>query len=625
MINFINAFGWTLLHSLWQALVIFVVLRLLFVVLREAPAKARYSLSGLALSGIFFWFLWTFYNQWQLLQSRTVMIEASGDQAITTHITVATAIPEHLWQGNNFLIGLVALYALGLMVFMLRMTGDLVALFRIRHSRKLPFDTAWENYLDKLSTEWGISKKVGLFLSKRIDVPVVVGHLKPVIYLPLSMISNLTPEQIESILLHELAHIKRNDFIINILQTTVETLLFFNPFVWLISKTIRRERENCCDEMVVSTTNPQSYAEALLALEENRIFNGRLVLAAGTGKQQLFQRIKNIMEMKTKKLNITQRLLVLAIIGGSVFTIAWIPSTSSDGEQLTKKQFAREDINADSIKTPAAGAVKNVVHASFLKAQNKDTIPPALQPPAPSTVPMPPQPPAPKAALPPMPPQSPMDTLNDHVQKSAQQFYDSDEWQKYKDALKRYAANIKQHYNSDEWKAYRESLKKYSQQVQKYFSSDDWKAFRNDLHQQMQQLKMQIRESGVATDTDSLRQSILHNMPDMDSLMAKVNLMVSAAGQYANNAEEYKNKVTIRTNNHIVSSEEIISLMKADGLLKNNENYTIKLNDKGLFINGKKQPQKYYEKYRSIIGKNTSLAIKKKGNKQQWSLSADNK
>jgi hypothetical protein len=109
--------------------------------------------------------------------------------------------------------------------------------------------------------------------------------------------TTMPADQLEAILLHELAHIRRNDFLINLLQSLAETMFFFNPFVWLLSARIREERELCCDDLVVEHLNPLPYARALARLPEAAA-NGRLVLAATGNKKKLFNRIKRIIEMK---------------------------------------------------------------------------------------------------------------------------------------------------------------------------------------------------------------------------------------------------------------------------------------------------------------------------------------
>src|SRR5690606_28076308 len=117
------------------------------------------------------------------------------------------------------------------------------------------------------------------------------------IILPISIFTGLTPDQIDSILLHELIHIRRKDYLINIIQMMMETVFFFNPFVWMLSSIIRREREYCCDDDVIQySCDARNYAEALTRLEAIHLHTPTFALAAATDKYQLLNRIKRFME-----------------------------------------------------------------------------------------------------------------------------------------------------------------------------------------------------------------------------------------------------------------------------------------------------------------------------------------
>ncbi|MFM2358044.1 MAG: hypothetical protein RLY16_36, partial [Bacteroidota bacterium] len=151
-------------------------------------------------------------------------------------------------------------------------------------------------FTENWALRMGISQKIKLALSEQIDVPQVIGHLKPIIYIPIALINQLNTKQLELIILHELTHIKRKDYIINLFQSIIESILFFNPFTHLISKQIRLEREKACDETVLNFPYPRKeYAEALFIAESFRQQRVRLAMAATGNKKQLLQRIKNIM------------------------------------------------------------------------------------------------------------------------------------------------------------------------------------------------------------------------------------------------------------------------------------------------------------------------------------------
>jgi len=154
-------------------------------------------------------------------------------------------------------------------------------------------DTSLHSKLKELAEKLQVNRAVQLMESALVQVPTVVGWLKPVILLPASALTGLTSEQLEAMLAHELAHIKRFDYLVNMLQTVVEILGFYHPAVWWVSHKIRAERENCCDDLAVSISGDRvRYARALTLMEEIRASRGELAVAASGGS--LFARISRL-------------------------------------------------------------------------------------------------------------------------------------------------------------------------------------------------------------------------------------------------------------------------------------------------------------------------------------------
>ena len=139
------------------------------------------------------------------------------------------------------------------------------------HARRTAGRATWQRMATRLSRRLHIGRAITLLESALVDVPTVIGWLKPVVLLPASALAGLSPQQLEAILAHELAHIRRHDYLVNLLQTLVETVLFYHPAVWWLSRRIRIERENCCDDLAVSLCgDPVAYAQALADLEALR-------------------------------------------------------------------------------------------------------------------------------------------------------------------------------------------------------------------------------------------------------------------------------------------------------------------------------------------------------------------
>ncbi len=167
------------------------------------------------------------------------------------------------------------------MAFQVRAWGGWLAVSRMRRTGVCAAPAPWRERLEHLARALRVTRPVVLLESSLTGVPVVIGHLKPVILIPVGLLTGLPSEQLETILLHELAHVLRHDYLINLLQTIAESLLFYHPATWWISSVICDERENCCDDLVVAASgDAHRYALALTALAAG---HGGLAMAASGG------------------------------------------------------------------------------------------------------------------------------------------------------------------------------------------------------------------------------------------------------------------------------------------------------------------------------------------------------
>lgn len=161
----------------------------------------------------------------------------------------------------------------------------------------------WRLFIQRVSAQMGINKTVRIWVSDIITSPVTIGYLKPIILVPLAAINHLTPQQLEAILLHELSHIKRHDYLINLLITFIQTILYYNPFVKLFVKCIEKERERSCDESVIEFQyDPHGYASALLMLEKGNMITQSIAIAASGKKHDLLSRIECILGVEKNHL-----------------------------------------------------------------------------------------------------------------------------------------------------------------------------------------------------------------------------------------------------------------------------------------------------------------------------------
>ena len=151
----------------------------------------------------------------------------------------------------------------GVLVFYLRHVAGFLSVHRLRRRGVCYAPERWQKDLARLSAELRLSRPILLLESCLAEAPMVLGHFRPLILMPVGLLAGLPAGQIEAILVHELAHIRRHDYLANVLQHLVEGLLFYHPAAWWITRVIRAERENCCDDIVVSMSgDAHEYAVA---------------------------------------------------------------------------------------------------------------------------------------------------------------------------------------------------------------------------------------------------------------------------------------------------------------------------------------------------------------------------
>ena len=192
---------------------------------------------------------------------------------------------------------LILVWIAGVSMLSLRLLTGWIWVQRLRTRGNAPAADEWQRMAPRLSRRLHIARAITLLESTLVDVPTVIGWLKPVVLLPASALAALSPQQLEAILAHELAHIRRHDYLVNLLQTLVETVLFYHPAVWWLSRRIRIERENCCDDLAVSLCgDPVAYANALADLESLRSETApthHIAMAATGGA--LLQRVRRLL------------------------------------------------------------------------------------------------------------------------------------------------------------------------------------------------------------------------------------------------------------------------------------------------------------------------------------------
>jgi beta-lactamase regulating signal transducer with metallopeptidase domain len=195
------------------------------------------------------------------------------------------------WQ--QAMPGIVMAWFAGAAACSLRLLMGFISAAALRRSHHAPVLTEWQQTLDRLIERMHVSRSVRLLATDRVESPSVIGWLRPVILAPVGVLCGLAPEQVEALLAHELAHVRRHDYLVNVLQGIAESLLFYHPAVWWISNQIRAEREHCCDDLAVAASGDALvYARALAELESMRPAHFKAALSANDGS--LLRRIRRL-------------------------------------------------------------------------------------------------------------------------------------------------------------------------------------------------------------------------------------------------------------------------------------------------------------------------------------------
>jgi beta-lactamase regulating signal transducer with metallopeptidase domain len=307
MAPWIDVAGWTLLHFVWQGAVIGAGAAIGFWLLRDATSDVRYTMAGAAL---ILMLLSPIVTAGLLSSPSASVMSASsttspGFSPFATPDTRLNAGTSKQLTGAvdarpslvQILPSVVAMWLIGVAVLLARLSGGWWRVRALQRAALTAPPSQWQLAADRLARRLGLRRRVHVTESDTVDTPVAIGWWQPVILLPLAALSGLTPRQIDTILTHELAHIRRHDYLVNVLQHVTETLLFYHPAVWWVSSRMRIEREQCCDAVVVDLCgDPLDYATALTHLEETRSTNAAFALTATGGR--MAERIRRVLGLR---------------------------------------------------------------------------------------------------------------------------------------------------------------------------------------------------------------------------------------------------------------------------------------------------------------------------------------
>ena len=341
--QFFSALGWALFHFLWQGALVAGLYAAAAWLLRKRSPALRYALACGALATMVALPLATAWS----LAGRTRDRAASDAQAAATPAPAALTVGDGASNAIVPVDGLLPVtvrnqletlrpwalsaWLAGVVLLSIRLAGGLAAAHRMSRRGTRPLPAPWEETLASIAARLVISRPVRLFQSTLVRMPTAIGAFRPVILFPASVVLGLPTRGLEALLAHELAHVRRHDYLVNVLQTAAETLLFYHPAVWWVSARVRAEREQCCDDLAIAATgDARTYARALMRLEEMRGAAPTLAVAAADGN--LWKRIVRLLSQQPAEAGRSAGWLAGALAFGTIVVFgaaAWPGSTST--------------------------------------------------------------------------------------------------------------------------------------------------------------------------------------------------------------------------------------------------------------------------------------------------------
>lgn len=348
--EWMKALGWTFVHSIWQIAVVGLVL---FVILRLIPnrsAHIRYTISTIALWMIVVLALSTF----MIMLPQTREITASGGKLVLMQSVETADLSARLSAWLELRIPMMlTIWLGGVAILMLRLGVSVGWMSHLRYD-SYP-DEQLQSQLDEIIHRVRVNVKATIAESRLIPSPVTIGHLKPMILFPIGLVNQLSIREVEAILTHELAHIVRRDYLSNLIQSFIETLFYYHPVTWWISKVVRMERENRADDLAISWCgDPLGYAKALMTVQEMELkSHPALTIGFLSRKGAMLARIQRILKLPYKNHNQMEKTVLLSLT--SLCFLAFTLSshtevdTPSDAPDFSHVLLPGVEVVADSI------------------------------------------------------------------------------------------------------------------------------------------------------------------------------------------------------------------------------------------------------------------------------------
>ncbi len=390
---FVQRLGWALVHFVWQGALVGLGCAVVLFALRHGRPGQRYAVGCVALLAMAILPVatvlmvdesaWSGGKAPSSIESRqtgpaTPAFGAtdSGSAGVSPRSDAAApssrglgAAMGNVWQRTcegvrAHLPAIVGVWLVCVLALSVRNAAGWVLVERMRRRWVEPVAQRWRDRTDTLAEGLGLRRRIDVLTTPRAAAPTVIGWARPVILLPVGCLTGLTPEQLETVLAHELAHIRRHDYLVNLLQTLVETLLFYHPAVWWVSRRVRIEREYCCDDLAVSVTGRRvTYVHALATLEERR-GAGQLAAVAASGGD-LVRRIRRLAGAPTGRVLPRARSMIAGVAVLGLIGVAVVGQAAGGDGQNEAKTTTEPAEGVSVIEAPMKVGDLRVVDVRF--------------------------------------------------------------------------------------------------------------------------------------------------------------------------------------------------------------------------------------------------------------------
>ncbi|MFZ6712402.1 M56 family metallopeptidase [Undibacterium sp. TC9W] len=340
--HLVTALGWALLHFVWQGLLIALLLAVSLYFIGSTQVRARYAVAYIALLACI------------SLPASEFFLRVDAVH-VSNGFNTLSEVPAYLgfdassaWMGffpwvEMHLSDMVGVWFICVAALAIRLCMGLFWISAYTHPHRSKSDSRWQSRIDQMSEKFLIRSKVIFRVVDDLNGPVTVGIVRPMILLPSAMLTGMPVDLLEMLVAHEMAHIKRHDYLLNLIQSLIEIILFYHPAVWWISRQIRNNREEIADDLAARVTGePRRLALALSELANFQFITPQLAQAAQGGN--LMSRIKRLIKPEVRTLNWKAAFLILSLVSSSLtlFAHANVSSPNATKETGTAKDASTE-------------------------------------------------------------------------------------------------------------------------------------------------------------------------------------------------------------------------------------------------------------------------------------------